>query len=155
MRTGFKDHQGTRVYATMGEAYSKGQISTSNLSPTHCNANNFVQDYVRPKILLVHDEYQACTEGDVVRVEPETSSKMKKHMVAEIISPVLTAEPRKPVETHEQWLARMKEKRAAKEERRVAAKPWLWENSLVLKELRPEKWLEAKEKSSRLKQTGV
>ncbi|KAH0609330.1 uncharacterized protein H6S33_012816 [Morchella sextelata] len=113
------------------------------------------KDYVRPKILLVHDEYQACTEGDVVRVEPETSSKMKKHMVAEIISPVLTAEPRKPVETHEQWLARMKEKRAAKEERRVAAKPWLWENSLVLKELRPEKWLEAKEKSSSLKQTGV
>ncbi|RPB17753.1 hypothetical protein P167DRAFT_471754, partial [Morchella conica CCBAS932] len=76
------------------------------------------RDYVRPKILLVHDEYQACVEGDVVRVEPETSSKMKKHMVAEIISPVLTAEPRKPVETHEQWLARMKEKRAAKEERR-------------------------------------
>lgn len=78
----------------------------------------------RHQTLLVHDENEACVEGDVVRVEPQfITSKLKNHIVAEIISPFRTGEVRKPVETTEEFLARHQLKRLGKLKRRIQLHP--------------------------------
>ena len=76
------------------------------------------QSYTHHDHYLVHDEYNACRAGDVVRLLPGMrSSKHKKHVVAEVITPFGTGE-RKPIETEEEWQLRKSQKEAAKLERR-------------------------------------
>ncbi|KAF3939288.1 hypothetical protein ABW19_dt0209742 [Dactylella cylindrospora] len=71
---------------------------------------------------LTHDENSACRTGDVVRIQPfQKSSKHKKHVVYEIITPFGTGD-RKPIETPEERERRLREKREAKVERKAAWK---------------------------------
>ncbi|KAJ6263750.1 LOW QUALITY PROTEIN: hypothetical protein Dda_2321 [Drechslerella dactyloides] len=69
--------------------------------------------------ILSHDERSACRAGDVVRILPiERASKLKRHMVAEVISPFGTGD-RIPIETPEELDERMNARRTVRSERRA------------------------------------
>lgn len=71
---------------------------------------------------MAHDERNACVAGDVVRIVPgHRSSRHKRHMVSEIVSPFRTGEQRRPVESVQEWEARQKAKYEAKVQRRAEA----------------------------------
>jgi hypothetical protein len=72
---------------------------------------------------MVHDGAEACIEGDVVRIENLLrSSRHKRHVVAEIVSPFRTGQERKAVEDVAELLAKKEEKRTAKQQRRAVGK---------------------------------
>ncbi|KAF3908029.1 hypothetical protein ABW21_db0201742 [Orbilia brochopaga] len=85
--------------------------------------NQHLRKYFHRHIdILSHDERSACRAGDVVRILPiERASKLKRHMVAEVISPFGTGD-RIPIETPEELDERMNRRRTVRSERRADKK---------------------------------
>ncbi|KAF8539474.1 hypothetical protein BDD12DRAFT_696868, partial [Trichophaea hybrida] len=73
------------------------------------------KDYTLHKTLLCDDYLHACVPGDVVRIEPgHRTSRTKRHIVEEVVSPMRTGFERIQPEGVAGWLKRREEKRAAK-----------------------------------------
>ncbi|KAK6352830.1 hypothetical protein TWF696_004830 [Orbilia brochopaga] len=120
--------------------------------------NEHLRKYFHRHIdVLSHDERSACRTGDVVRILPiERASKLKRHMVAEVISPFGTGE-RIPIETPEELEERMNARRTARAENRaekIAAKQATIEATKKAKREKYEKNLAAKEGNAAVDAAG-
>ncbi|RPA79152.1 hypothetical protein BJ508DRAFT_416092 [Ascobolus immersus RN42] len=62
------------------------------------------KNFTVPEYHLAHDGAEACVPGDVVRiVNGLRTSRTKRAIVSAIVSPFGTSEPRKPIQTIEEW----------------------------------------------------